>query len=119
MEPIVGMDETEGLGGPYHYRNKAQFPIGIDKDGNIVTGFYAGRTHSIISNTNCVLGVEINERILKLILEFMKEHHISAYDEEKHQGLSLIHISKRSYAKPKSWYSNNGRYKSDSGNQSR
>lgn len=87
MEPIVGMDETEGLGGPYHYRNKAQFPIGTDKDGNIVTGFYAGRTHSIISNTNCVLGVEINERILKLILEFMKEYHISAYDEEKHQGL--------------------------------
>lgn len=87
MEPIVGMDETEGLGGPYHYRNKAQFPIGTDKDGNVVTGFYAGRTHSIISNTNCALGVEINERILKLILEFMKEHHISAYDEEKHQGL--------------------------------
>lgn len=87
IEPIVGMDETEGLGGPYHYRNKAQFPIGTDKDGNVVTGFYAGRTHSIISNTNCALGVEINERILKLILEFMKEYHISAYDEEKHQGL--------------------------------
>lgn len=87
MEPIVGMDETEGLGGPYHYRNKAQFPIGTDKDDNIVTGFYAGRTHSIISNTNCALGVEINEQILKLILEFMKEYHISAYDEGKHQGL--------------------------------
>ena len=87
MEPIVGMDETEGLGGPYHYRNKAQFPIGTDKDGNVVTGFYAGRTHSIISNTNCALGVDVNERILKLILEFMEEYHISAYDEEKHQGL--------------------------------
>ena len=87
MEPIVGMDETEGFGGPYHYRNKAQFPIGTDKDGNVVTGFYAGRTHSIISNTNCALGVEINEQILKLILEFMKEYHISAYDEGKHQGL--------------------------------
>lgn len=87
MEPIVGMDETEGLGGPYHYRNKAQFPIGTDKDGNVVTGFYAGRTHSIISNTNCALGVDINERILKLILDFMKEYHISAYDEEKHRGL--------------------------------
>lgn len=47
MEPIVGMDETEGLGGPYHYRNKAQFPIGTDKEGNVVTGFYAGRTHSL------------------------------------------------------------------------
>ena len=42
MEPIVGMEE------PYHYRNKAQFPVGTDKDGHIVTGFYAGRTHTII-----------------------------------------------------------------------
>ena len=41
-EPIVGMEE------PYRYRNKAQFPIGKDKDGNIIAGFYASRTHSII-----------------------------------------------------------------------
>ena len=41
-EPIVGMEE------PYRYRNKAQFPIGKDKDGNITAGFYASRTHSII-----------------------------------------------------------------------
>ena len=80
-EPIVGMDN------PFHYRNKAQFPIGTDKEGNIITGFYAGRTHSIISNANCALGVAVNEEILKCILDFMKEYKISAYDEEKHKGL--------------------------------
>ena len=80
-ESIVGMDN------PFHYRNKAQFPFGTDKEGNIITGFYAGRTHSIISNTNCALGVEVNEEILKIILAFMKEYKITAYDEEKHQGL--------------------------------
>lgn len=80
-EPIVGMEE------PFHYRNKAQFPFGTDKDGNIITGFYAGRTHSIISNTDCALGVSVNEEILKIILTFMKEYKITAYDEEKHQGL--------------------------------
>ena len=80
-EPVVGMDN------PFHYRNKAQFPFGTDKEGNIITGFYAGRTHSIISNTNCALGVEVNEEILKIILAFMKEYKITAYDEEKHQGL--------------------------------
>ena len=37
----------------YGYRNKAQYPVGTDKDGHIVTGFYAGRTHNIIPNTNC------------------------------------------------------------------
>lgn len=87
MEPVVGMDETEGLGGPYHYRNKAQFPVGTDREGNVITGFYAGRTHSIISNTNCALGVEVNEEILKVILAFMEEYQISAYDETVHSGL--------------------------------
>ena len=81
MEPIVGMDE------PFHYRNKAQFPVGTDKEGNIVIGFYAGRTHSIIPNTDCSLGVPVNEKILKCILAFMEEYGIRAYDEEKNSGL--------------------------------
>lgn len=81
MEPIVGMEE------PYHYRNKAQYPVGYDRDGNLITGFYAGRTHSIIANTNCVLGVPGNEEILQLILAYMKSNHVSAYREETGEGL--------------------------------
>ena len=81
LEPIVGMDN------PFHYRNKAQFPIGTDNEGHIITGFYAGRTHSIIPNTDCALGVEVNEIILKQILAFMEEYKISAYDETEHKGL--------------------------------
>ena len=81
MQPIVGMEE------PFHYRNKAQFPIGTDKEGHIITGFYAGRTHSIIPNTDCTLGVAVNQKILEIILHFMENNHISAYDEEKHKGL--------------------------------
>ncbi|MCI5954480.1 MAG: 23S rRNA (uracil(1939)-C(5))-methyltransferase RlmD [Lachnospiraceae bacterium] len=81
MEPIVGMDE------PWHYRNKAQYPVGTDKDGNIVTGFYAGRTHSIIANTDCALGAAENKEILERILEYMRENKVSAYDEETGKGL--------------------------------
>lgn len=81
MEPIVGMEE------PFHYRNKAQYPVGTDKEGNPVAGFYAGRTHSIISNLNCALGVPENEEILKIILEHMKAYRIPAYDETTGQGL--------------------------------
>ena len=60
MEPIVGMDETEGLGGPLIIiRNKAQFPIGIDKDGNDCNWLLCGQNaFHFISNTNCALGVE-------------------------------------------------------------
>ena len=85
MHPVVGMD-GEGMQ-PFRYRNKAQFPIGTDKDGRVTAGFYAGRTHSIIGNTDCVLGVEVNEEILNCILDFMEEFEIPAYDEVKHKGL--------------------------------
>lgn len=81
MEPICGMEE------PFHYRNKAQYPIGIDRDGNPVAGFYAGRTHQIIPNTVCALGKEINTEVLNIVLEFMKEFHVTAYDEGTGTGL--------------------------------
>ena len=81
MEPILGMDE------PFGYRNKAQFPFGTDRDGNPVTGFYAGRTHDIIANTDCALGVPVNQEILEIILAFMREEHVPAYDEKTGKGL--------------------------------
>ena len=82
---VIGMEE------PYCYRNKAQFPFGTDKNGEIVTGFYAGRTHSIISNTKCYLGVEENEQILEIILAHLKKYNIPAYDEQTGKGL-LRHV---------------------------
>lgn len=81
MEPVVGMEQ------PWHYRNKAQFPVGTDKDGRIITGFYAGRTHSIIANTDCALGIEENEPILQKVLAYMQNEKVSAYDETTGQGL--------------------------------
>ena len=81
MQPVVGMEE------PFGYRNKAQFPFGTDKEGNPVTGFYAGRTHDIIANTDCALGVEQNKEILEIILQYMKENHVAAYDEKSGKGL--------------------------------
>ena len=81
MEPICGMDE------PFYYRNKAQFPIGTDKEGKIVTGFYAGRTHQIIPNIDCALGVPVNQDVLQIILDYMNECHVTAYNEETGRGL--------------------------------
>ncbi|MCM1104310.1 MAG: 23S rRNA (uracil(1939)-C(5))-methyltransferase RlmD [Clostridium sp.] len=81
MEPIVGMDE------PYRYRNKAQYPFGITREGNSVTGFYAGRTHTIIPGTDCLLGAAENREILEAVLAYMKENHVKAYDETSGNGL--------------------------------
>lgn len=81
MEPILGMET------PYAYRNKAQFPIGRGKEGRIITGFYAGRTHSIIENKKCLLGVPQNEEVLERLLSYMEENQVSAYDENTGTGL--------------------------------
>ena len=81
LEPILGMAN------PWHYRNKALFPFGRSKDGRIITGFYAGRTHTIIENTDCILGVPENTQILACIRNYMEEYGISPYEEETHTGL--------------------------------
>ena len=81
MQPVVGMEH------PFGYRNKAQFPFGTDKEANPITGFYAGRTHDIIANTDCALGVEQNKEILEIILQYMRENKIKSYDEKTGKGL--------------------------------
>ncbi len=85
MEPVIGMEE------PFHYRNKAQYPVGTDREGNVITGFYAGRTHSIIANTDCCLGASKNKDILEIILDYMRTCHVSAYNEITGEGL-IRHI---------------------------
>lgn len=81
MEPIIGMDE------PYHYRNKAQFPVGKNKEGRIITGFYAGRTHTIIENRDCALGVSQNKEVLDRVIAHMEAYGIEPYKEETGKGL--------------------------------
>lgn len=88
MEPIIGMED------PYYYRNKAQFPVGKNKEGEIVTGFYASRTHSIIDTSHCYIQAEVNEELLNIVKDFMKEEEIPPYDEENHTGL-VRHILTR------------------------
>ena len=81
MEPIIGMDEL------FHYRNKAQFPVGRNKEGKIVTGFYAGRTHNIIENRDCALGVAENKEVLDRVISHMEKYEIEPYNEATGKGL--------------------------------
>ena len=94
MEGIIGMDE------PFRYRNKAQYPIGRDREGHLTAGFYAGRTHQIIPlpDMDCALGTEENQPILQEILAFMEECHVQPYDEETHAGLVRHVLIRKGFA---------------------
>lgn len=87
-EPVIGMEE------PFFYRNKAQYPVGVNKDGNPVMGFYAGHSHNIIDCTDCAIQEPVNAVILPVIKQFMQEKNISAYNEESGKGL-LRHVLTR------------------------
>ena len=92
VQPILGMEH------PYRYRNKAQFPIGRDREGKLTAGFYAGRTHSIIPCGDCLLGDEGNQEILSRILRHMEEYEIPPYDERDGSGLVRHVLLRKGFA---------------------
>lgn len=83
--------ETIGMEKPLFYRNKAQYPVGYNKNGEIVTGVYAARTHEIIKLTSCAIQMPISQEIAKFVINFMKENRISAYNENTGKG-AIRHI---------------------------
>lgn len=85
VEEVLGMNE------PYNYRNKAQYPIGIDKNGKPVMGVFANRTHDIIPIDTCFIQNKKTEKIAKFIFDFIVENNISIYDEKTGKGL-IRHI---------------------------
>lgn len=88
----IKVEKTIGMGNPYHYRNKAQYPVGLDKNGEPTIGIFAQRTHEIISMQKCFIQNEEAEKIAFAIYKFIKEKNISVYNEKTMQGL-IRHIA--------------------------
>lgn len=91
FENNIKVKNTIGMGNPYHYRNKAQYPVGIDKTGETQIGVFAQRTHEIVPMQKCFIQSIIAEKIAFAIYKFIKEKEIQAYNEETRLGI-LRHI---------------------------
>lgn len=82
---ILGCKETD------RYRNKAQYPIASEKNGELFCGFYAPRSHRIIPCGDCLLQPRIFSDILGSCLELLKKNKLTAYNEESGRGF-IRHI---------------------------
>lgn len=91
LKSCVSVNKTWGMGNPYNYRNKLQYPVGKDKNGNIIVGVFANRTHEIIKTEECLIQNKKANEIAKFIVQLAKKYDISVYDENNQQGL-LRHI---------------------------
>ena len=85
MQPVIGMDN------PYNYRNKAQFPVGTGRNGEVLIGFFAGRTHNIINTSFCYIQSEISNRIIGIIREWIIKSRNKPYNELTGEG-DIRHI---------------------------
>ncbi|MBF8983341.1 23S rRNA (uracil(1939)-C(5))-methyltransferase RlmD [Lutibacter sp. B2] len=93
----VMIHDTVGMDNPYNYRNKAQFPVGCI-DGKTLIGFYKKKTHTIVDADLCNIQHPINEKIIKVMRQFINENSISVYDEKSGKGLIRHILTKVAFA---------------------
>lgn len=79
------------------YRNKAIYPLSLDKNGNIISGFYARMSHRIVPHDECIIGNPIFTKIKNSVVEFLQNKNISVYDEQKLTGLARSIYLRKSY----------------------
>ena len=87
----IKVNKVIGMGNPYGYRNKAQYPVGMNKQKEPVIGVFAERSHEIIPMKKCYIQNEIAEKIAFTIYKFIKEKNIPVYNESDRTGI-IRHI---------------------------
>ena len=88
INKIIGADNV------WNYRNKAQFPVALDKENNVIMGFFSPKSHRVVSINECILQNKKCNYIINPIKEIIKKHKLSVYDEINHKGI-LRHVITR------------------------
>ena len=91
LKQKIQVEKTVGMENPFQYRNKAQYPVGLNKQGEPIIGVFANRTHEVIPIEKCLIQNEVSQEIAKYIIEYVKKEKISVYDEKTCKGL-IRHI---------------------------
>ncbi len=79
---------------PYGYRNKLQLPVGVDREGKTVVGFYAEHSHRIVPISACAIHPDWAETLIGILKTYIVEAGVQGYDEEKKTGI-LRHVVAR------------------------
>lgn len=87
----IEVQDVIGMNMPMFYRNKLQYPTGINIDGQAVMGVYSERTHNIVPISKCYIQNEECNKIANDIFDFIKKNNISVYNEKKLKG-TVRHI---------------------------
>ncbi len=85
VKNVIGMEK------PLFYRNKLQYPVGLDKDNKQVMGVFASRSHNIVPIEKCYIQNEICEEIARSIFDYIKKNKITVYNEKTLKG-TVRHI---------------------------
>ena len=80
------IENTVGMGLPYYYRNKVQYPMRQDSKGNSKIGFYLKRSHNVIDNNCCYIQNRVIDILAKELSEDLIKSGFKGYNEEDNSG---------------------------------
>ena len=83
----IKVNDVLGMKKPYYYRNKLQYPLGLDKANNKVMGVFEERSHNVINTEKCMIQNKLIQSIANDIFTFIKSNNISVYNEKSLKGI--------------------------------
>ena len=86
VKNIIPSEKIDG------YRNKAMIPVGLDRAGEVVMGFYARHSHNIMHCLRCQLSPEIFNDIAGDFYTFLRHRPQLIYTPQNRRGIRHLYL---------------------------